>query len=157
MDNRRAHQSHSPGFAQDLLSTWDLSCDHGGQGGWELSNEIRRSAQFSIKLSKTNSLGYVRLTAKQPVCIEAGKIYTLRFWFYTANAQVTSFLIPRLTSGDLPTAVANPNSALWVNYDYDSQSLMRNSPSSDPADWVKRVVFYENTTEHPQNVQIQVV
>ena len=152
-----ANRLQNFGSKENFANTWDVYYDLGGQGSWELSSEIRRGAEFSIKLSKTNSLGYVRLSARQPVRVEAGKLYTLRFWFYAANAQITSFLIPRLVSGDETTAVSNPDSALWVNYDYDSQSLMRNAPSSAPADWVKRVVFYENKTEHPQDIFIQIV
>ena len=146
----------NPGFEGTLLDTWEVLRDLGAQGSWALASDIKRSGEHSIKLSKTNGLGYVRLALQKPVRVEAGATYTLRFWFYSANAQVSSFLIPRLVTSDETPAVANPYSALWVNYDYDSQSLMRNAPSSAPEDWVKRVIFYENKTDEPQDVFVQV-
>lgn len=147
----------NPGFEEEVADTWQVSNDFGAQGSWTLSGDVKRSGKYSIRLSKTNGLGYVRLASKQPVRVEAGATYTLRFWFYSANAQVSSFLIPRIVTGADTTAVTNPHPALWVHYAYDSQSLMRNAPSSAPEDWVKRIVFYENKTEQPQDVFIQVV
>lgn len=145
------------GFEQDFGQTWSVNEIDCGKGSGELVRGISRTGNHSVKLSKTNSFGYLQLSSKKPVRVEAGKTYTLRFWFNSSNAQVTSFLIPRLVADNEAVTVANPEEALWVGYDYDSQSLMRNSPDTDSANWIKRVVLYENKSEKDQDIYLQVM
>lgn len=147
----------NPGFEGNLTDSWEVTGILGAKGKWEVVSDVKRSGEHSLKLSKTNSFGYFQLSSKKPVHVEADSTYTLRFWFNSSNAQVTSFMIPRLVNDINSTAVVSPYSALWNNYDYDSQSLMRNSPSTNPENWVKRIVFYENRTGKPQDIYIQVM
>ncbi len=148
----------NPGFRRKHWQTWEVSSHHGCQRfTGAVNSDIRRSGKNSIKLSKTNSFGYFQLSSKKPVQVKAGKTYTLRFWFNSSNAQVTSFLIPRLVLIMLQLPWQIPEEALWVGYDYDSQSLMRNSPDADSANWIKRVVIYENKTDKDQEIYFQVM
>lgn len=147
----------NPGFEEDFDATWRVSGFAGGEGEGELVDDVQRTGQRSVKLSKTNAYGYLQLSSRQPVRVEAGATYTYRFWFNSANAQITSFLIPRIVTDNESKAIVNPKSALWIDYDYDSQSLMRNSPTTNREDWVKRVVFYTNDTEASQEVYLQVM
>jgi len=147
----------NPGFEKNFSDTWEVNTLMGANGSGIVTGDAKRSGKNSVKLSKTNSFGYVQLSSKEPVRVEAGKTYTLRLWFNSANAQVTSFLIPRLVADNAAVAVANPEEALWVGYDYDSQSLMRNSPDTDSANWIKRVIIYENKTKKDQDIYLQVM
>ena len=147
----------NPGFEEKFSDTWATSEIMGASGSGAVTAEASRSGDHSLKLTKTNSFGYVQLSSKNPVHAEAGKSYTLRFWFNSSNAQVTSFLIPRLVADNSSVAVANPGEPLWVGYAYDSQSLMRNSPDADSANWIKRVVIYENKTDKDQDIYLQVM
>lgn len=147
----------NPGFEKNFEESWKVSNIMGAAGSGIITDDVKRSGNHSLKLSKTNSVGYVQLSSKKTIRVNPGETYTLRFRFNSSNAQVTSFLIPRLVTDNSTTAVSNPYSALWVNYDYDSQSLMRNSPTTRPEDWIKRIVYYENKTEKPQEIYIQVM
>ena len=147
----------NPGFEEDFETTWRVSGFAGGEGRGEVVANVQRTGQHAVKLSKTNAYGYLQLSSQQPVRVEAGATYTYRFWFNSANAQITSFLIPRIVTDNSSKAIINPKSALWIDYDYDSQSLMRNSPTTQREDWIKRVVFYTNDTEEPQEVYLQVM
>lgn len=147
----------NPGFEEPFESAWKFANVLGGEGSVSLTSDVKRSGKQAVKLSKTNSFGYVQLSSVKPVRVEAGITYTFRFRFNSSNSQVTSFLIPRIVVDNNTPAIANPNSALWVDFDYDSQSLMRNSATTKPEDWVKRIVFYENKTDSAQEVYLQVM
>jgi len=147
----------NPGFEENFTDSWEVSVLMGAKGSGVVTSEAKRSGEYSTKLSKTNSFGYLQLSSKKPVRVEAGKTYTLRFWFNSSNAQVTSFLIPRLVTDNSATSVANPRSGVRISYDYEAQSLMRNSPSTESKNWIKRVVFYENKTDKPQDIYLQVM
>jgi hypothetical protein len=144
------------GFENKEGNDWEVLTILEGKGSKELSSDIKRNGGHSLKLTKTNSFGYVIASAKQPVTVKAGQSYTFRFWFNTHNAQITSFLIPRLITDTTSTVVANPYSPLWIGQDWESQSLLRNSPSTEKKDWIKRVVFYENKTDKVQQLYLQV-
>ena len=153
----RVNIAVNPGFEEKFSDTWGISEIMGATGSGAVTGEARRSGDHSLKLSKTNSSGYVQLSSKKPVRVDSGATFTLRFWFNSSNAQVTSFLIPRLVTDNAAVSVANPGEALWVGYDYDSQSLMRNSPDADSANWIKRVVIYENKTDKDQDIYLQLM
>ncbi len=144
------------GFEKKKGNDLKISTILEGKGSIELSSGIKRNGGHSLKLSKTNSFGYVIASAKKPVNVQPGQSYTFRFWFNTDNAHITSFLIPRLTTDTKTTAVVNPNSPLWIGQDWESQSLIRNSPSTNKRDWIKRVVFYENKTDKVQKLYLQI-
>lgn len=147
----------NPGFEKNYTENWDSKNLWGGKGSALLSTKVKLNGKNAVKLSKTNSIGYVQLSSKKTIKVLPGETFTFRFWFNSSNAQITSFLIPRIVTDNTSPAIANPNSALWIDFDYDSQSLMRNSPTTQSADWIKRVVFYENKTTLPQNVYLQVM
>jgi hypothetical protein len=147
----------NPGFEKSLGGTWQISNIMGGAGKCEPSTTVKRNGKYALKLSKTNSVGYVQLSTKTTVRVLPGQVFTFRFWFNSSNAQITSFLIPRLVANNNFASIANPSSGLWVDFDYDSQSLMRNSPSTQGKDWVKRVVYHENKTAEPQDIYLQVM
>ncbi len=144
------------GFEAADEDTWKVSTLLGGEGNLQRSDSVSRSGSRAVKVSKTNAFGYVLLASQKTVTVEPGKEYTFRFWFNSAKAQITSFLIPRLVTDTTTNAVASPYSPLWIGQDWESQSLMRNSPSTDSAAWVKRVVFYENKTDSVQQLHLQV-
>jgi hypothetical protein len=146
----------STGFENIEADDWDISTIREGKGSKEISSGIKRSGVHSLKLTKTNSFGYVIASAKKPVIVKAGQSYTFRLWFNTDNAHITSFLIPRLITDTISTTVVNPYSPLWIGQDWESQSLLRNSPSAEKRDWIKRVVFYENKTDKVQQLYLQV-
>lgn len=147
----------NPGFEESFSDSWEVTPILGASGSGEIVSDIKRNGGNSVKLSKTNSFGYVQMSSKKTVQVKAGTTYTFRFWFNSSNAQVTSFLIPRLVADNSSLTVANPNEALWVGYDYDSQSLMRNSPDTDSASWIKRVIIYKNSTDKDQDIYLQVM
>lgn len=155
--NDSANAVFNPGFEKGLSSSWQIENIMGGVGKSELSNKVKRSGKYALKLSKTNSIGYVQLSSKTTLRVLPGQVFTFRFWFNSSNAQITSFLIPRLVADNNSVVIVNPASGLWVDFDYDSQSLMRNSPSTQSKDWVKRVVFYENKTSESQDIYLQVM
>jgi hypothetical protein len=147
----------NPGFEENFEATWRVSGFAGGEGTGSVVTDVRRTGQNAVKLSKTNAYGYLQLSTKEPVLVEAGSTYTFRFWFNSSNAQITSFLIPRIVIDNDSKAIVNSKSALWIDFDYDSQSLMRNSATTQREDWIKRVVFYTNDTEEPQEVHLQMM
>ncbi len=147
----------NPGFEDEFEKYWRVSGFAGGEGSGLITSKVKRNGKRSVKLSKSNSYGYLQLSSVNTVTVEPGETYTFRFWFNSSNAQITSFLIPRLVEDNDQPNITNTVSALWVNYDYDSQSLMRNSPTTKPEDWIKRVVFYTNNTEEVQEIFLQVM
>lgn len=147
----------NPGFEKNYTDNWEQKNLWGGAGRAQLSTRIKRTGKNAIKLSKTNSFGYVQLSLKKTVRVLPGEIFTFRFWFNATNAQITSFLIPRIVTNNASPEIANAHSSLWVDFDYDSQSLMRNSPTTKPDDWIKRIIFYENKTTKSQDVYLQVM
>lgn len=147
----------NPSFEDNLDDSWAVNEYSGGKGSGKQVTGIGRTGNKSVKLSKTNAYGYLQLTSRERVTVEPGETYTFRFWFNSSNAEITSFLIPRLVSDNEAMNIANTKSALWVDYDYDSQSLMRNAQSTKSEDWIKRVIFYTNHTDKPEQVFLQMM
>ena len=146
----------NPGFEEDFSTTWRVAGFAGGEGTSEVVTDVRRTGQRSVKLSKTNSYGYLQLSSQRPVRVEAKSTYTFRFWFNSANAQITSFLIPRIVTDDRSPEIIQHRS-VYTHYTYNSQTFMRNSSTAQREDWVKRVVFYTNETDVPQEIYLQVM
>ncbi len=147
---------YSTGFENKEGNDWAVSTLLDGIGSGEVSTVAKRNGVQSLKLAKINSFGYVIASAKKTVKVQPGQSHTYRFWFNTSDASITSFLIPRLVTDTNSTIISNPYSPLWIGQDWESQSLLRNSPSTETQHWIKRVVFYKNESDQPQELYLQI-
>jgi hypothetical protein len=122
------------GFEAGLLG-WNVSLENGAQGEWIVDENIFNNGHRSLKLTKTNGVGYIRLKSAFPIVLPAGKEnITWRGWFHSANAPLTSMLLFRLVdeSGEPAPDLFASGSTQW-----QSQSLLRSTPSGV---WDKRLL-----------------
>jgi beta-galactosidase len=139
-DNANQNLGQNFGFENQKVG-WEIVTPNGGAGAGVVDTQIKRSGNASLKLSKTNSSGWVELRATKPIQIKPGVIYTFRGWFHAENAPLTSLLLFRI--GGAQDESFNYNS-IDRSAGYSSQSLLRNSP---PGKWEKRVITYKSDTE----------
>ena len=116
------------------LSGWEVRFEDGATGTFELDSAVLRSGTHSLRVAKTNSLGYILIRTKQPVTMELGRRYSFRGYFHSEDAPVSSLLLFRLgnsESGDFP----NPYGLYW----YSAHGHVPNAP---PGRWEKRIANY---------------
>lgn len=144
------------GFESDFDTTWEVYGLNNAKCSFEVSISVSRSGEKSVKLTKSNSFGYLVLSSKNTVKVVPGASYTFRFWFNSANAHISSLLIPRVVVDKESNFILNKHRGL-TEYDHNSQTLMRNAPSTNGDDWVKRVIYYKNETDKNQEVYLQML
>lgn len=136
----------NPGF--ETAAGWQVQLQDGAQGSFTFDGANARSGKQSLKLSKTNGVGYIELRSIKPIRIEPKTLYTFRGWFHGRNAPISSLLLFR-TSTDGKSLRYNSidRTAGWM-----SQSLLINSPAGQ---WHPRAITYQSDTA--QEIYLHVV
>ncbi len=122
------------GFEAGLLG-WNLSLGNGAQGEWSVDEKVFKDGRHSLKLTKTNGVGFIRLKSAFPIVLPAGKEnLTWRGWFHSENAPMSSLLLFRLLDekGERVSDLFTSGSTLW-----QSQTLLRSTPDGV---WDKRLI-----------------
>lgn len=123
----------------ESTSGWQVSLQNGATGSNKYDASMAHSGKQSLKLTKTNSLGYVELRTVNPIHIEANTLYTFRGLFHAENAPLSSLLLFRTsTDGKSLAYNAIDRSAGWM-----SQSVLINSPAGQ---WQPRAITYQSNT-----------
>ncbi|NUP99007.1 MAG: beta-galactosidase [Armatimonadetes bacterium] len=116
---------------------WDLRCVDGAEGSATWITDARTGRQ-ALRLTKTNSLGYLRLVSSEPLALVPNETYTFRGWYRSEDAPISALLLFRVAGREGTLAYnAIDRSAGWM-----SQSLILNAP---PGRWEKRVVTHAVT------------
>jgi hypothetical protein len=144
-----------PSEAQNLIansdfestSGWQVRMQSGAMGNFAFDAARARSGKQSLKLVKTNGLGYVELRLAQPVRIKAGVLYTFRGWFHAGDAPISSLLLFRI-SRDGKTLNYN---SIDRSAGFKSQSLLINAPDGK---WQKRAITYKS--DEPEEIYLHV-
>ena len=124
-------------FEAGLLG-WDISLADGALGKWEIDGGFSREGKRSLRLTKENGIGYIRLKSTFPIILPAGtEPLTWRGWFRAQNAPISSILTFRLLdeNGKLVIDSGRNNTARW-----QSQTLLRNTPGHV---WDKRLFMVQ--------------
>jgi len=120
-------------FEAGLLG-WNISLEDGALGKWDIDSSTSRDGKSSLRLTKENGVGYIRLKSTFPIVVPAGKTeLTWRGWFRAQNAPINSILSFQLLEEDGKVAADSipSSSARW-----QSQTLLRNTPGHV---WDKRL------------------
>ncbi|HEX7009193.1 MAG TPA: HEAT repeat domain-containing protein, partial [Phycisphaeraceae bacterium] len=119
----------------DELSGWQVELHDGAAGHWELDATRSRSGRRSLKLVKTNGVGYIDLRSSEPIVIPPGKeVVTCRLWFHSEDAPISSALLLRVEGEDGELEMGD---AARSGFEQQSQTHLRNQP---PHVWNKRVL-----------------
>ncbi|MBI3921799.1 MAG: beta-galactosidase [Armatimonadetes bacterium] len=126
-----------PNLSFEDSDGWEVTLESGATGQGTRDNSQAKSGGFSMKLTKSNGLGYVHLATTDPLHVKAGVKYTFRGYFHSEDAPVSSLILFRMgeKNGDLYYDAIG-QSAGWM-----SQSLLINSPEGQ---WEKRVITYRS-------------
>lgn len=136
----------NPGF--EASGGWQVTLQDGATGSDAYDASMAHSGKQSLKLTKTNSLGYVELRTVNPIHIQANTLYTFRGLFHSENAPLSSLLLFRTsTDGKSLGYNAIDRSAGWM-----SQSVLINSPAGQ---WQPRAITYQSDTA--QDIYLHVV
>jgi hypothetical protein len=121
------------GFEAGLLG-WNLSLENGAEGAWGVDENEFKDGHHSLKITKTNGVGFIRLKSVFPIVIPASEdILTWRGWFRADNAPLSSILFMRLVDEN---GVPAKELAASGSVQFQSQSLLRSTPKSV---WDKRL------------------
>lgn len=125
----------NPGFESTL--GWQVQTKNDATGNFQFDATKAHSGNQSIKLTKTNGLGYVELRSKEPVHIEANVTYTFQGYFHAEDAPISSLLLFRIST-DGKRLVYN---SIDRSAGFKSQSVLINSPAGQ---WEKRIITYKS-------------
>ena len=114
--------------------TYEVLFRDGATGSFALDKTVRRSGAPSLRLTKTNAIGYIEVRATKAAALELERRYTLRGYFHAQDAPLSSLLLFRLGPRHA-TNFGNP----YGLYNYPSNSHIPNSP---PGVWEKRAATY---------------
>lgn len=126
------------GSTSQTLAGWEILFKDGATGHWSIDDSRARSGMQSLKITKTNGLGYVLLRSTCPVIVPAGKeTWSLRGFFQCFDASFNTLLLPRLEnpSGNLLWDDTGLNGGAG----WQSQSLLRNTPQHY---WDTRLIMF---------------
>lgn len=125
------------GSSDKKLVGWEVVFRDGATGSWEIDSTRAQDGLKSLKITKTNGLGYIMLRSTEPVIVPPGrKSWTFRCFFQCFDAKYNTLLLPRLETekGSLIWDDTGLNrSAGW-----QSQSLLRNTPAHF---WDRRMIM----------------
>jgi len=127
---------------------WQIQPQDGAQGNSLFDTAIARSGKQSLKLTKTNGLGYVELRSEKPIHIEPKVLYTFRGWFHAEDAPISSLLLFRIST-DGKRLVYN---SIDRSAGFKSQSVLINSPAGH---WEKREITYKS--DKAEDIYLHVV
>lgn len=131
----------------ESTSGWQVEMKNGATGDFAFDSKLANTGRQSLKLSKTNGLGFMELRTAEPIEIKADTLYTFRGLFHADNAPLSSLLLFRIsTDGKSLHYNAIDRTAGW-----QSQSLLINSPAGK---WHPRAVTYQS--KEPQKVYLHV-
>lgn len=130
----------------EQLIGWELELRDGATGHWEIDSTRARNGLKSLKITKTNGLGYIILRSTLPVIVPPGKAtWTFRTFFQCFDAGYNTLLLPRLetASGSLRWDDTSLNGGAG----WQSQSLLRNTPNHF---WDRRMIMLRQTSKEQQ-------
>lgn len=131
----------------ESTSGWQVEMKSGAEGEFSFDSQVAHSGKRSLKLSKTNGLGFVELRTAKPIPIQADTLYTFRGLFHAVDSPISSLLLFRIsTDGKSLHYNSIDRTAGW-----QSQSLLINSPTGK---WHPRAVTYRS--KEPQEVYLHV-
>lgn len=113
---------------------WQIEYKDGAQGICELDKTLGCSGKNSLRLTKTNSVGYIILRSATPVKLSLGRNYSYVGFFHADSAPLSSLLLFRL-GGEKTENFPNP----YGLYHFVAEGHIPNSPAGQ---WEKRIVNY---------------
>ena len=125
----------NPGF--ESTSDWQIQPQNGAAGNSIFDTSKARSGKQSLKLTKTNGLGYVELRSIKPIHIEPNVLYFFRGWFHAEDAPISSLLLFRIST-DGKRLIYN---SIDRSAGFKSQSLLINSRAGY---WEQREITYKS-------------
>lgn len=124
--------------ADGKLVGWEVLFKEGATGAWTIDAGRAREGRQSLKLTKTNGLGYIMLRSTQPVVVPPGRgTWTFRAFFQCFDARYNTLLLPRLETEN--GGLIWDDTALNRSAGWQSQSLLRNTP---PHVWDRRMIMF---------------
>lgn len=125
----------NPGFESTF--NWQAQPRDAATGSFKFDDTKAKSGKQSLKLTKTNGLGYVELRSEKPIHIEPNVLYSFHGWFHAEDAPISSLLLFRI-SRDGKRLVYN---SIDRSAGFKSQSLLINSPAGH---WEQREITYKS-------------
>ena len=135
------------GEGRELIG-WKVEFKDGATGSYCIDNTVSRDGTQSLKITKTNGKGYIRLISTQPVTVPAvakpstSKYWVYRFFFKASDASYNTLLTPRLISRN--GTMYNDDSSINRGHGIASQTRLRNTP--DHA-WSRRAIFFKQRSD----------
>lgn len=123
------------GDFENGLDNWDFKLKEGAQGVIAIDNKIKRSGNASLKITKSNGIGYIELRSKTPIEIPAGKTWYWRGFYHASDAPDTSLLLFWLEdeNGKINECKIPVRGISWIK---QGQSFLLNAPDGE---WNKRL------------------
>jgi len=119
----------------DSIDSWILTAQKGAQGTIQADKTHARSGKQSLKIQKTNSIGWLSVRLAEPVSVRADQTVYFRGHFHCETAPLGSLLLLRMTNDPEQVAYdAIDRTAGWV-----AHSLLINSP---PGQWEQRIITF---------------
>ena len=116
---------------------WEVFFRDGAEGNVAVDTTIARSGRCSLRITKTNGLGYIEIKSAAPVTIAPGNNpVSLRMYFRSDEAPVSSAIMLRM--GTASGTLHGDDVRINRGHGQRSQSLARNAP---PNVWNKRVIM----------------
>jgi hypothetical protein len=116
---------------------WEVFFRDGAKGDVAVDTTNARSGRCSLRITKTNGLGYIEIKSAESVTIAPGNdSVSLRMYFRSDEAPVSSAIMLRI--GSASGSLHGDDVGINRGHGQVSQSLARNAP---PNVWHKRVIM----------------
>ncbi|MBT3379606.1 MAG: hypothetical protein HN742_18840 [Lentisphaerae bacterium] len=134
------------------LTGWSVNPCRDATGVASIDDTTARTGRRSLRLTKTNGLGYLDIRSTHPVVIPPGrKTWTYAVHFRADDAPVSSALYLRFE--DEKGNLIGDDTGLNRAAGWQSQSLLRNTP---PGKWDKRLIMRRQSKEE-QRLYVHII
>ncbi|MDD5706070.1 MAG: hypothetical protein PHR35_09100, partial [Kiritimatiellae bacterium] len=116
---------------------WSVSLEDGAEGTFAIDPSRSRTGLKSVKMTKSNGVGILRLRTAEPVIIDPGsEVLTYRIYFQAVGASPSSLLLLRFE--DEHGNLIGDDSGIHGGAGWESQSILRNTPGQF---WDRRMIM----------------
>lgn len=134
------------------IQGWSFNLKDGAEGNFAIDLTRSRTGLKSLKLTKTNGVGFISLRTAEPVTIDPGtEVLTFRIHFQATDASPSSLLLLRFE--DENGHLIWDDTSLHGGAGWQSQSILRNTPGQF---WDRRMIMIKRT-ELPRKYFLNII
>ncbi len=138
------------------MDGWRVELHDGAEGDWAIDESRASSGRRSLRITKKNPLGYIKLVSTQPIIIPPDrnrKPWAFRTRFQCFDATRNANLIPRFEweNGMLQ---GDDGGGMNTYYAWTSQHMLRNTP---PQYWDKRVIAFRPDANNERVIKLALI